>query len=167
MADGIPRQGKIDDRFKTVYDKLIEIRNSLERLSLTQAWSLRETDLYNYQRQLDRIDEGRINGNFEDSFGKPADLHAQRVSSLMSVRVLALTGNKTLLYLLRRSYAYIYGLILSSEPVSEALLPVFNQLQTLRRCLVEVRRSGGVSSARELYPYSLKVSSNFHACDIQ
>ncbi|CAF9931876.1 MAG: hypothetical protein HETSPECPRED_008206 [Heterodermia speciosa] len=139
----LERQGQIDERFKSTYDKLLEIRNCLERLSLTQAWSLRETDLYNYQRQLDRIDEGRINGNFEDAFGKPADLHAQR----------------TLLYLLRRSYAYIYGLIISSEPVSEALLPVFNQLQTLRRCLIEVRRSGGVSSARELYPYSLKLNS--------
>ena len=74
------RQGQIDQRFKSTYDGLLEIRNSLERLSLTQAWSLRETDLYTYQRRLDRIDEGRIDGNFEDAFGKPADLHAQRVS---------------------------------------------------------------------------------------
>lgn len=73
------RKGKIDERFKTTYDKLYEIRNQLERLSLTQAWSLRETDLYNYQRQLDRVDESRINGNFEDSTGYKADLHAQRV----------------------------------------------------------------------------------------
>lgn len=61
------------------YDKLYDIRNQLERLSLTQAWSLRETDLYNYQRQLDRVDESRINGNFEDLTGYKADLHAQRV----------------------------------------------------------------------------------------
>lgn len=61
------------------YDKLYEIRNQLERLSLTQAWSLRETDLYNYQRQLDRVDGSRVNGNFEDSTGYKADLHAQRV----------------------------------------------------------------------------------------
>lgn len=73
------RQGKIDERFKSTYTKLYNIRNSLEKLSLTQAWSLRETDLYNYQRQLDRIDESRINGNFEDAYGSPADLHAQRV----------------------------------------------------------------------------------------
>ncbi|KAF6224073.1 hypothetical protein HO133_010647 [Letharia lupina] len=139
----LTRKGKIDERFKMTYDKLYDIRNQLERLSLTQAWSLRETDLYNYQRQLDRVDESRINGNFEDLTGYKADLHAQR----------------TLLYLLRRSYAYIYSLIISSEPVSEALLPVFNQLQTLRRCLVEVKRSGGVSSARELYPYSMKLNS--------
>jgi len=49
-------------------------------MNLTQAWSLRETDLYAYQRQLDRIDESRVNANFVDAEGKPADLHAQRVS---------------------------------------------------------------------------------------
>lgn len=45
----------------------------------------------------------------------------------------------------------------SSEPVSEALLPIYNQLQTLKRCLIEVKTSGGVGSVRELYPYSMKV----------
>ncbi|MCJ1340111.1 hypothetical protein MMC09_005405 [Bachmanniomyces sp. S44760] len=139
----LEREGKIDERFRPTYDKLIDIRNKLEKLSLTQAWSLRETDLYSYQRQLDRIDESRVSGNFEDGEGHKADLHAQR----------------TLLYLIRRSYAYIYSLIISSEPVSEALLPIFNQLQTLRRCLIEVKRSGGVSSPRELYPYSMKLNS--------
>jgi hypothetical protein len=54
----------------------------------------------------------------------------------------------------------IYLLIIASEPVSEALLPIYNQLLTLRRCLVEVKKSGGVSSARELYPYSMKVKPN-------
>lgn len=74
------RKGRIDPRFKATYDNLSEIRNQLERLSITQAWSLRETDLYNFQRQLDRVDESRVNGNFEDSEGHAADLHAQRVS---------------------------------------------------------------------------------------
>lgn len=46
-----------------------------------------------------------------------------------------------------------------SEPVSEALLPVYNQLSTLKRCLLEVKDSGGVNSVRELYPYSMKVCS--------
>ena len=66
---------------------------------------------------------------------------------------------QTLLYLLRRSYAFIYFLLISSEPVSEAMLPIYNQLQTLRRCLIEVKRSGGVSNPRELYPYSMKLNS--------
>ncbi|KAL9084197.1 MAG: hypothetical protein Q9165_008183 [Trypethelium subeluteriae] len=137
------KQGKIDERFQDTYDKLREIRNQLDRLTLTQSWSLRETDLWMYQRQLDRVDEARVDGNFLDAEGRPADLHAQR----------------TLLYLLRKSYAYIYQLIIASEPVSEALLPIYNQLMTLRRCLWEVENSGGVDSPRELYPYSMKLNS--------
>lgn len=112
-------------------------------MNLTQAWSLRETDLYSYQRQLDRVDESRVGGNFVDEQRRPADLHAQR----------------TLLYLLRKSYAFIYQYIVSSEPVSEALLPIYNQLLTLKRCLQEVKRNGGVDSPRELYPYSMKLNS--------
>jgi len=139
----LERKGEIPEAFNGTYQVLIEIRNKLERLSITQAWSLRETDLYDYQRQLDKIDESRINGNFMDADGNFAELYVQR----------------TLLYLIRRSYGFIYYLMVSSEPVSEALLPVYNQLQTLRRCLIEVKNSGGVSSPRELYPYSMKLNS--------
>lgn len=135
------RKGDVPESFRQVYTALVGIRNELEKLSLTQAWSLRETDLYDFQRKLDKIDESRENGNFFDDKGRPADLWTQR----------------TMLYLIRRSYAYIYSFILSSEPVSEALLPIYNQLQTLKRCLIEVKNNGGVSSVRELYPYSMKV----------
>jgi hypothetical protein len=135
------RKGVIPDGFKDQYNILIGIRNELEKLSITQAWSLRETDLYDFQRQLDKIDEARVDGNWLDQDGQPAELYVQR----------------TLLYLIRRSYGYIYYLMNSSEPVSEALLPIYNQLQTLKRCLVEVKASGGVGSVRELYPYSMKV----------
>ncbi|CAK4026840.1 related to UPF0662 [Lecanosticta acicola] len=136
-------QGKIDPRFQETFVKLKKTRDVLDQMNLTQAWSLRETDLYDYQRQLDRVDESRVDGNFVDAEGKPADLHAQR----------------TLLYLLRKSYAFIYQYITSSEPVSEALMPIYNQLLTLKRCLVEVKKSGGVDSPRELYPYSMKLNS--------
>lgn len=132
------------------------IRNQLEKISLTQAWSLRETDLYDFQRQLDSYDESRVDGNFVDADGNPGDVYVQRVCLPSPSTAHELT-KKTLLYLIRRSYAYIYFLMASSEPVSEALLPVYNQLQTLKRCLVEVKDSGGVCSPRELYPYSMKV----------
>ncbi|OAA56852.1 putative protein family UPF0662 [Cordyceps fumosorosea ARSEF 2679] len=137
------RKGDVPETFRETYRTLVGIRNELEKLSLTQAWSLRETDLYDFQRKLDKIDESRQNGNFFDHKERPADLWTQR----------------TMLYLIRRSYAYIYSFILSSEPVSEALLPVYNQLQTLKRCLIEVKNNGGVSSVRELYPYSMKLAS--------
>ena len=138
----LERKGVIPDNFRETYNVLVGIRNELEKLSLTQAWALRETDLYDFQRQLDRIDEARVDGNFVDADGNAAELYVQR----------------TLLYLIRRSYGYIYYLMVSSEPVSEALQPIYNQLQTLKRCLVEVKEMGGVSSPRELYPYSMKVS---------
>jgi len=139
----LERKGAIPDGFRDKYNILINIRNELEKLSITQAWSLRETDLYDFQRQLDRIDEARVDGNWLDEDGQPAELYVQR----------------TLLYLIRRSYGYIYYLMNSSEPVSEALLPIYNQLQTLKRCLIEVKDSGGVGSVRELYPYSMKLNS--------
>ncbi|RDA94308.1 hypothetical protein CP533_0532 [Ophiocordyceps camponoti-saundersi (nom. inval.)] len=139
----LERKGMVPDQWRPTYDVLVGIRNDLEKLSLTQAWSLRETDLYDFQRQLDKIDESRQDGNFYDNQGKPADLWTQR----------------TMLYLIRRSYAYIYSFMIASEPVSEALLPIYNQLQTLKRCLMEVQHNGGVSSVRELYPYSMKLNS--------
>jgi hypothetical protein len=139
----LERKGEIPEAFRPKYEVLIGIRNELDKLSITPAWSLRETDLYDFQRQLDRIDESRVDGNWLDDDGKPAELYVQR----------------TLLYLIRRSYGYIYHLMLASEPVSEALLPIYNQLQTLKRCLLEVKSQGGVSEVRDLYPYSMKLTS--------
>ena len=158
----LERKGEFPEEFIVLYQKLVNIRNQLEKLTLTQAWSLRETDLYDYQRQLDKIDESRVDGNFFDSQGNPAELYVQRVRSCISralkwLKEVLTSCAQTLLYLIRRSYGYIYYLMVSSEPVSEALLPVYNQLQTLKRCLIEVKNSGGVSSPRELYPYSMKV----------
>jgi hypothetical protein len=67
--------------FREQFDKLLLIRNQLESRQLLQAWSLRETDLYSYQRQLDRIDESRdLEGNFITIQGNVADLQTQRVS---------------------------------------------------------------------------------------
>lgn len=75
----LERKGVIPDEFKPMYNTLVGIRNDLEKLSLTQAWSLRETDLYDFQRQLDKFDEARVDGNWYDEEGKPAELYVQRV----------------------------------------------------------------------------------------
>ncbi|EFX01002.1 hypothetical protein CMQ_5944 [Grosmannia clavigera kw1407] len=96
----LQRKGVIPDNFKPMYGTLVGIRNDLEKLSVTQAWSLRETDLFDFQRQLDKFDEARIDGNWVDDDGNPAELYVQRV-----------------------------------------------------------KHSGGVSSPRELYPYSMKLNS--------
>ena len=75
------RKGVIPENWKPIYDILVGIRNDLDKLSITQAWSLRETDLYDFQRQLDKIDESRVDGNWLDDEGKPAELYVQRVGT--------------------------------------------------------------------------------------
>lgn len=77
----LERKGVIPEQWRRIYDVLIGIRNDLDKFSITPAWSLRETDLYDYQRQLDKIDEARVDGNWLDEEGKPAELYAQRVST--------------------------------------------------------------------------------------
>ncbi|KAJ2362238.1 hypothetical protein H4S02_011435 [Coemansia sp. RSA 2611] len=121
----------------------MEIRIQLEKLLLTSRWTLRETDLWSYQVQLQDIDAMRRNGQFKDASGEPAPQQAQAVLN----------------FLLHKCYNLVYKLLSSSEPVAESLMPVHNQLRTLRRCLLEVKKYGGPLSARDLYPYQMKLSS--------
>lgn len=126
---------------KSTYQELISMKSQLESLLITHRWTLRETDLYTYQKNLQTIDDLRVSDKFTE-LTKDAP-EAQSI----------------ILYLLRRCYAIIYKLLESSEPVSEALTPVHNHLSTVRRCLLEVQRVGGLSSTRELYPYQMKLAS--------
>ncbi|KAJ1800711.1 hypothetical protein LPJ59_000880 [Coemansia sp. RSA 2399] len=126
-----------------VYDRLMEIRIQLDKLLLTSRWTLRETDLWSYQVQLQDVDGLRKNGQFKDSTGEPAPQQAQAALN----------------FLLHKCYNLLYKLLSSSEPVAETLMPVHNQLRTLRRCLLEVKKYGGPLSARDLYPYQMKLSS--------
>lgn len=132
---------EVDDGLRPIYETLLDIRSQLERLNVTHRWTLRETDLHTFQTQLQGIDDKRVNGKFCDEQGNVPE------------------GQWVLLYLLRKSYAMIYGLLLSSEAVSEGLMPVHNQLSTVKRCLLAVKKNGGLSSARELYPYQMKLAS--------
>jgi hypothetical protein len=85
------RPAYIADGFQDLFKKLYAIRTNLETRFLVSTWSIRETDLYNYQRQLDRIDNSRnINGDFLDAEGNPADLQTQRVSLWQLLRLTCL-----------------------------------------------------------------------------
>ncbi|GAA5926832.1 Cub1p [Sporobolomyces koalae] len=122
---------------QAIYDRLSEIKAQLERLVLTHRWTLRETDLYNFQNELSRVDALRVDGKFRDSQGNVPE------------------GQLVLLYLLRRCYGLCYRLMASSEPVSEELMPVANKLNTIKRCLIEVAKQGGPFTPRDLYPFQL------------
>lgn len=92
----------ISPSLRPILDRLIELKQQLERLTLTHRWTFRETDLYHFQSQLIELDNKRgPSGKFDDAQGNVGE------------------GQTVLLYLLRRCYAYLYQLLNSSVPVSE------------------------------------------------
>lgn len=139
---------KVAKEIKSVYDELLTLRQTLENLLITRRWTMRETDLYTYQKALKRIDEQRLDFNkrIETSVSGPTPKKLKRAQLLV-------------LYLLRRCYSLIYKLLESSEPVSESLQPIHNQLLTVRRCLLEIKRVDGLNNLRELYPFQFKLAS--------
>ena len=54
---------------------------------MTQTWSMRETDLYDYQRQLDRLDEAQKNQRWVDEEGNLAPDYVQGVSLICDLFV--------------------------------------------------------------------------------
>lgn len=140
-ASSEPTKNYIPEGLMPTYNELVGMKAKLESLLITHRWTLRETDLYTYQRNLQTIDALCKSGQFND-----LTKDSPKAQSII-------------LYLLRRCYAILYKLLESSEPVSESLIPIHNQLSTVRRCLLEVQRVGGVSSIRELYPYQMKLAS--------
>ncbi|GAB5585764.1 hypothetical protein Unana1_00664 [Umbelopsis nana] len=121
--------------------RLFEIKCQLERLQLTHKWTLRETDLFTHLMQLQEINRMRQNGQFLDEAGKPVE------------------GQTVLILLLHKCSRLIVTLMGESVPVSEVLMPVYNQLTTLKQCLESVASCGAPCSRRELYPYAMKLSS--------
>lgn len=132
---------------KLLYDELISIKQTLDNLLLTRRWTMRETDLYTYQKSLKAIDERRVDINKKIDAYDGASMKRMKKAQLL------------VLYLLRRCYALIYKLLESSEPVSESLQPIHNQLSTVRRCLLEIKRVDGLNNLRELYPFQFKLAS--------
>ncbi|QFZ30461.1 hypothetical protein EJF18_80180 [Clavispora lusitaniae] len=131
---------------RSVYEELIALKQTLEKLLVTRRWTMRETDLYGYQKQLKRLDEQRVSLTQDSASSGAAGRKMRRVSLLV-------------LYLLRRCYSLVYKLLESSEPVSESLQPIHNQLSTVRRCLLEIKRVDGLSNLRQLYPFQFKLAS--------
>jgi len=121
--------------------RLYEIKCQLERLQLTHKWTLRETDLFTHLMQLQEINRMRQNGQFLDEAGKLVE------------------GQTVLILLLHKCSRLIVTLMGESVPVSEVLMPVYNQLTTLKQCLESVASCGAPCSRRELYPYAMKLSS--------
>jgi Protein of unknown function (DUF2408) len=119
----------VSPSLRPIYDRLADLKSQLERLTLTHRWTLRETDLYHYQTQLQEIDNKRgDSGKFEDDQGKVGE------------------GQTVLLYMLRRCYALLYGLLNSSVPVSEGIPLKAHLTKPSCRFIISYRQSDVVSS---------------------
>ncbi|KAJ9086448.1 hypothetical protein DSO57_1003785 [Entomophthora muscae] len=121
----LSKETKVSEELKPIYDRLITMRDQLSKLYITRRWTMREIDLWTFQVQLNEVDVLRKQGKFYDPEGKPYE------------------GQTILHFLLQKCYRIIYKLLSSSEPIAEALMPVHNQLSTLRKCLTEVKTWGG------------------------
>lgn len=82
--DILARQEDVAIPLKPIYDRLSEMRAQLERLLLTHRWTLRETDLYNFQVSLTEIDKMRVNGKFVDAEGKKPEGQLVSLESYLS-----------------------------------------------------------------------------------
>jgi hypothetical protein len=57
-------------------------------------------------------------------------------------------GQAVVNFLLRGCYRVMAKMLSENVPVAEALMPVHNQLSTVRRCLVEVKKWGKPDSGK-------------------
>lgn len=74
------RKGEIDPAFRELYEILLKTRDHLEKMIVTQSWSVRETDLFPFIKALLEIDDERRDGEFVDADGKTGDIYTQKVS---------------------------------------------------------------------------------------
>ncbi|KAI7899411.1 uncharacterized protein BX663DRAFT_521650 [Cokeromyces recurvatus] len=139
---------------QSIRERLLEIKNQLERLELTHKWTLRQTDLFTYQHQLHDIVKMRYSDKNEEQAGDP-----KLLGKFLDEKGEAAEGQTLLEFLLHKCYRMIFVLLSESVPVSEALSPVYNQLTTVRQCLLAVKQTGAPCSAEELYPYQMKLTS--------
>ncbi|RLV89714.1 hypothetical protein JA1_005006 [Spathaspora sp. JA1] len=138
---------KLNSKYEELYQQLSDLKLTLENVLVTRRWTLRETDLWSYQKLLKTIDEERL-----ALIDKTKDIDVNLQKHFKKNQALTL-------YLVRRCYSIIYKLLESSEPVSESLTPIHNQLTTVKRCLLELKRVHGLNNLRELYPFQFKLAS--------
>lgn len=108
------RRGAIAPGLRPIADKLFKLKYNLEKLSVTQAWSLRETDLFDFIVQVRDLDNHRVKGKFADREGHIPE-EGQDVRSCRSVCVFILMIEQILLYLMRKCYMHIFELLIMSE----------------------------------------------------
>ena len=131
----------MDNPLRGVYETLVNIRANLESHELTFRWTLTPTSLAKIQQELGGIDNLRVDGKFLAKDGAIPQ------------------GQAVLHFLLHKCYRLVRKLLTSMEPVSDQLLPHYNQLLTLKKCLNELAKFEVTLSDHESIPYKMKLKS--------
>lgn len=133
-----------------IFETLRKTLTDTDVFVMTRRWTMRCSDLYERMASLLKM---------EPLLLKNAECPSRLSQPIGPIRVDPSHKYWYLCtYVARRSWASIFRLLDTTEPVSEALQNVYNQLSTLKRCLVEVQEAG-ISNMRELYPYQMKLDS--------
>ncbi|KAI8334756.1 hypothetical protein BC941DRAFT_454333 [Chlamydoabsidia padenii] len=151
---------------QTLRERLVEIKNHLERLALTQKWTMRQTDLFTYQHQLHDIVKLRYTGqkhsdDDDDTNTDPMadEVDQDKIGKFLDAEGDAPPGQTVVNFLLHKCYRMIMELLNDSVPVGEALTPIYNQLTSVKQCLMAVKKTGAPCTPEELYPYQMKLAS--------
>ena len=131
----------MDNPLRGVYEKLIQIRANLESHEMTFRWTLNPSSLSIIQQELGKIDNLRVDGKFMALDGSIPQ------------------GQAVLHFLLHKCYRLVRKLLTSMEPVSDDLMPHYNQLLTLKKCLGELEKFEISLSDHEIMPYKMKLGS--------
>lgn len=149
---------------QSLRERLVEIKSQLERLELTQKWTMRQTDLFTYQHQLHDIVKLRYTGenqnmnqnqeiiDDEKIQEKDKNIDENKLGKFLDQSGNAPEGQTVIHFLLHKCYRMILILLNESVPVAESLTPVYNQLTTVKKCLEAVKMTGSPCSDEELYP---------------
>ncbi|KAJ2991499.1 hypothetical protein HDV02_003758 [Globomyces sp. JEL0801] len=129
-----------ENPLRNVYEDLLRIKGKLESFAVYSRWSLKGDDLIPFQIRLGQIDNMRDDGIFKASDGSIPE------------------GQAVLHFLLHKCYRLIYKLQNSCEPVAEELMPIYNQILTLQRCLLQLHKWNIELTFTELIPYQMKIN---------
>ncbi|KAJ3266938.1 hypothetical protein HDU77_008283 [Chytriomyces hyalinus] len=129
-----------ENPLRPIYESLVRIRTKLDHLEKVYRYTFRCDDLVPVQEELGEIDNQRVDGKFIDSTGQIPE------------------GQAVLHFLLHKCYRIVYKIQSMTEPVSESLLPIYNQLMTLRKCFLELRRWKVKLAMRDLTMYQIKLA---------
>ncbi|KAJ1555860.1 hypothetical protein HK405_011588 [Cladochytrium tenue] len=141
-----------ENPLRPVYERLVAIKARLEHAQKIAKWGIRPEDLVPVQIELGEIDNLRVDGKFLGAEPESVELEDPAGAAVPE-------GQAVLHFLLHKCYRIVYKLQVASEPVADALLPMYTQLETIHRCLLELKKWRVRMSPRDLSMYQMRLAA--------